>query len=95
MAKLPKRAAKEHRSHAKRQRSYAKSLNKKEANKTNARTAEMLNRAVGYTGKDRDNALRKAFGKAYRVIKRNIQSGNVSYSYLKSDDNKLIPVEDF
>jgi hypothetical protein len=70
MAKLPIRASKEHKSHALRLRTYAKNLPIKAARKAEQKRREEINLARGYTGKDIDNAMRKAYGPEYRQGKR-------------------------
>lgn len=81
MAKLPKRAAKEHKSHALRLRTYSRNLPIKAMNITEAKHRESYNARQGHTGKERDNALRKAFGTGYRSIKRDAQRGAILIGY--------------
>jgi uncharacterized protein YnzC (UPF0291/DUF896 family) len=78
---LPKRAAKDHPSHARRARSYVRGQAKKTVRWGQQTKREMHNQSVGSTGKERDNALRKAFGESYRSVKRETQKGITIVDY--------------
>lgn len=85
MAKLPKRASKEHKSHALRLRTFARNLPIKAARKAAQVEREGTNRGLGHTGKERDNALRKSFGSTYRSIKRKVQAGTFHVAYSRDE----------
>jgi hypothetical protein len=57
-------------SKAKRARSWAKNQEAKKVRIAEQESREKHNREVGTTGKQRDNALRKAHGSQYRSTKR-------------------------
>lgn len=85
MAKLPYRTSKDHKSHALRIRTYARNLPVKALNiKENTFRAEQ-NRERGFTGKEFDNAMRKAFGPKYRTVKRMIQDGRLDLADMHDD----------
>lgn len=90
MAKLPKRAAKEHKSHALRLRTYARNLPLKAARIQVQKDDQAYNREVGHTGKERDNALRKSFGSKYREIKRRIQAGTFMVEFRRDFDGVYV-----
>lgn len=89
---LPKRAAKDHPSHAKRARSYNRHLPIKMLDIKENEHRAAVNRSQGHTGKERDNALRKAFGPDYRRVKRSIMTGEVVYEFVRDDKGNMIPL---
>lgn len=79
--KIPKRATND-KLKLKRARSFNKNQQDKSMRKLRQDMREIANRQRGFTGKQLDNAARKAFGKDYRKYKRAVDAGLCEFTTL-------------